>query len=127
MQTIGKIDKKKYIGISKHIRSGIVVLTDNQREHIIKRRGKPFFDLYSPFFGEIAEDPDFVFEDKAHDNTAIASKTISLDGKNIHLVIRLAVEGEEEGLENSIITVIMENDRRYQQRLRNNTPLYKRE
>lgn len=127
MQTIGKIDKGKYIGISKHIRSDIVVLTDNQREHIIKRRGKQFFDLYSPFFREIAEDPDFVFADRAHEHTAIASKTVSLDGKNIHLIIRLAVEGEKEDLENSIITVIVENDRRYQQRLRNNIPLYKKE
>ena len=33
----------------------------------------------------------------------------------------------DEGKENSIITAIAENDKRYAQRLRNNKPLYKRE
>ena len=50
-----------------------------------------------------------------------------MDGKNINLVVRLAAAGDTEGLESSIITAIVENDRRYRQRLRNNIPLYKRE
>lgn len=127
MQTIGKLDKKKYCGVSSEIRSDKVILTDHQKEHIINRRGRDFFDRYSPFFQEIAEDPDYIFKDKAHHHTAIASKTISLDGRNINLVIRLAVAGDDAGLENSIITAIAENERRYQQRLRNNLALYKRE
>ena len=57
----------------------------------------------------------------------MVAKTLEMDGTNIHLVIRLAVETDEEGMENSIITAIVENEKRYNQRLRNNTPLYKRE
>ena len=113
--------------IRAYRRSGVVVLTDNQREHIIARRGQLFYDCYSPFFREAAEDPDYIFRDKAHENTAIASKTISSGGKHINLVIRLAVAGDREGLENSIITAIIENDRRYRQRLKNNFALYKKE
>ena len=127
MERIGYIDVRKYQGVSPCIRSGVVVLTDNQREHIIARRGQLFYDCYSPFFREAAEDPDYIFRDKAHENTAIASKTISSGGKHINLVIRLAVAGDREGLENSIITAIIENDRRYRQRLKNNFALYKKE
>ncbi|MCD7887477.1 MAG: hypothetical protein LUG44_07660 [Clostridiales bacterium] len=128
MEQIAQIDIEKYAGATiQKIRSNILVLTDNQREHIIKRRGKDFFDRCSPYFQEIAEDPDYIFKDKAHENTVLATKTIVMEGKNVHLVIRLAVEGDERGLENSIITAIVENDKRYQQRLRNNVPLYKKE
>lgn len=127
MEQIAWIDRKKYSVICSCIRSSAVVLTENQREHIIKRRGKEFFDRYSPFFREIAEDPDYIFEDKGHEHTAIASKTIVADGKHINLVIRLALEGDETELENSIITAILESNKRYRQRLRNNIALYKKE
>lgn len=127
MEKIANIDIGKYSLISRNIRSGTVVLTDNQKEHIIKRRGRDFFDRYSPFFSEIVEEPDYIFGDKAHKNTAIVSKTLTIDGQNINLVIRLATADDAEGLENSIITAIGENEKRYRQRLRNNIPLYKRE
>ena len=127
VQIIAALDKEKYSGISTNIRSAIVVLTENQRLHIIERRGQAFYDRYSPYFREIAESPDYIFADKKHANTALVAKTLEMDGTNIHLVIRLAVETDEEGMENSIITAIVENEKRYNQRLRNNTPLYKRE
>lgn len=128
VEIIGKIDKEKYKDIAnKEIRSETLVLTNNQKDHIIKRRGQEFFDKYNGYFQEIAKDPDYIFRDKTSENTAIASKTI-LDGEaNIHLVIKLAVVSDENGLENSIITAIAEGDKRYRQRLRNNLPLYKKE
>ncbi len=127
MQIIGKIDIEKYKNAANgEIRSGVLVLTDNQTEHIIKRRGKEFYDAYRPYFSNIAEDPDYIFLDNSHENTAIASKTIVEAGRNIHIVIRLALVSDEEGLENSIITAIVEGDKRYRQRLRNKIPLYKK-
>ena len=128
VQTVGKIDISKYsLAASQPIRTETVVLTENQKEHIIKRRGQKFFDTYSAYFQEIAEDPDYIFKDNSHENTAIACKTITDGGKNIHLVIRLAVVEDDPGKENSIITAIIEGDKRYKQRLRNNIPLYKKE
>ena len=127
MEKIACIDIKKYSVVAADIRSPVVILTENQKEHIIKRRGKEFFVRCYPYFQEVAEDPDYIFRDKAHPKTAIVSKTISFGGENINLVIRLATADDETGLENSIITAIVENDRRYSQRLRNNIPLYKKE
>ena len=127
MRLIANIDKEIYSCITKDIRSDKVILTNTQKDHIIERRGQDFFDRFSPYFSQIAEDPDYIFRDKKHDNTAIACKTLEDNGKNVHLVIRLAVEGDDAGRENSIITALIESDKRYQQRLRNNSPLYKRE
>lgn len=125
METIAIIQIEKYEKVAAGIRSTRVVLTPKQRQHIIERRGQAFFDSYSVYFQEIAENPDYVFKDRAHANTAIASKTITVEGKHVNLVIRLAVQGED-GKENSIITAIVESDRRYAQRIRNNEALYKR-
>ena len=127
MQTIAHIDTELYACVVKNIRSDRVVLLENQKEHIIKRRGQNFFNKYSCYFQEIAEQPDYIFADKAHPHTAIACKTIETSGKSVNLVIRLAVETDADGLENSIITAIIENNKRFQQRLRNNKLLYKRE
>lgn len=128
VQYITKIDVNKYAAaVEGKIRDSALVLTDNQMEHIINRRGRRFYDKYKPYFATVAEDPDYIFKDKNHPNTAIASKSFSLDGQNVNLVIRLAVDTDDPTLENSLITAILENDKRYAQRLRNNIPLYKKE
>ncbi len=124
---IAKLDAQRYSCVAENIRSGDVILTENRKEHIIERRGKEFYDIYSPYFKEIIENPDYIFKDKKFENTAIASKTISLNSKNISIVVRIAVEGDEPGLKNSVITVMCENEKRYRQRVRNNIILYKRE
>jgi len=41
--------------------------------------------------------------------------------------VKQLFEVEDPSLENSIITAILESDKRYAQRLRNNIPLYKKE
>lgn len=124
---IAKLDVQRYSCVAEHIRSSDVILTEKQKEHIIERRGKEFYDKYSPYFKEIIENPDYIFKDKKYENTAIASKTISLNSKNISVVVRIAVEGDEPWRKSSVITVMRENEKRYRQRVRNNIILYKRE
>ena len=124
---IAKLDVQRYSCVAENIRSSDVILTEKQKEHIIERRGKEFYDKYSPYFKEIIENPDYIFKDKKYENTAIASKTISLNSKNISVVVRIAVEGDEPWRKSSVITVMCENEKRYRQRVRNNIILYKRE
>ena len=124
---IAKLDVQRYSCVAEHIRSSDVILTEKQKEHIIERRGKEFYDKYSPYFKEIIENPDYIFKDKKFENTAIASKTISLNSKKISVVVRIAVEGDEPWRKSSVITVMCENEKRYRQRVRNNIVLYKRE
>ena len=124
---IAKLDVQRYSCVAEHIRSSDVILTEKQKEHIIERRGKEFYDKYSPYFKEIIENPDYIFKDKKFENTAIASKTISLNSKNISVVVRIAVAGDEPMRKSSLSTVMCENEKRYRQRVRNNIILYKRE
>lgn len=125
MHYIGRINRNIYQGITNEkIITDEVIITDNRIQHIIERRGKEFYEQYHKYFCEIIENPDYIFKDKV-ENTVIVSKTITHNGENINLVIRIAVEGDDKKYKNSIITAIKENSKRFSQRLRNNRPIYK--
>lgn len=124
VKVIGTLDKDKFRSITENIRGTEVVLTEKQIAHIIERRGEKFYQEYSNFFSDIIADPDYVFVDTAHENTALACKRVTAKGKSVNLVIRLAVESDKTERKHSIITAIIENDKRFAQRLRNNIPAY---
>ena len=113
MQYIGKIDIKIYQrAVKSKIITDEVIITNNQIQHIIDRRGQEFYDEYSEYFSEIIANPDYVFKDKA-ENTAIASKTFMHNNCSVNWVVRLSVEGENENYKNSILTAIKENEKRF--------------
>lgn len=127
MQIIGKIDISKYqLVTSDLILTDEVVLTIGQKEHIIERRGQEFYDEFSPLFGDIIADPDYIFKDKNNKNTALAAKSFSDNGIFVNIVVRLVIEGDNPDYKHSIITAVKENPKRFAQRLRNNVPIYKK-
>ncbi len=123
MHDVGNIDVTKYSEISDKIISNEVVITDNRIEHIIERRGEEFYEKYSPLFSEILKSPDYIFKDNKI-NTALVCKKVVSDEKYVNLVLRVVIEGEDSNYKNSIITAIGENEKRFNQRLRNNEPIY---
>ena len=125
MHYLGTIDIEKYIKITdKKIITDQVVITDNRIQHIIERRGMEFYDKYAAKFAEIIKDPDYIFKDKLADS-AIVCKTFAVDNDNsVNIVIRLSVEGDDPEHKNSIITAMIENSKRFAQRLRNNKAVY---
>lgn len=125
MNFVGKLDIEMYKCITENITTDEVIITNERIEHIIERRGQKFYDTYSPMFAEIIVNPDYIFKDKMK-NTALVAKTINQNNRSINIVIRLVTENDNPDFKNSIITAMPEGNRRFQQRLRNNTPLYKR-
>ncbi len=124
VHTIGKINKAIYSCITKDIVTDEVIITDERIHHIIKRRGKEFYEKYSKYFSEIIHDPDYIFPDKQ--NAALVCKRITIEEKNINIALRLITSNDPQGYKNSIITVVGESDKRFAQRLRNNEALYKK-
>ena len=125
MHLVGKLDKAVYECIKACIITDEVIITDERIKHIIDRRGQFFYDKYFCEFHNIIRNPDYIFKDK--ENTIMVCKEYFVDGKFVNIVIRLVVSSDNPEYKNSIITVIGENKKRFQQRLRNNEPLYKRE
>lgn len=123
MHYIGKINLDIYRCVSEDIRTDEVIITDTQIAHIVERRGQEFYEKFRGFFGSILADPDYIFRD-SNPNTAIVCKMFSEHGKSINIILRLAVGGDNPAFKNSILTVIGENTKRFEQRLRNNFPVY---
>lgn len=125
MHSVGRIDKNLYKCITEDIRTDEVIITDERIEHIIKRRGQDFYDTYGKEFVNIIQTPDYIFLDK--ENTALVCKEFAKDGKYINVVLKIAVSTDNPEYKNSILTAVCESNKRFQQRLRNNMPLYKKE
>ena len=125
MYSVGRIDKDIFKCVTDDILTDEVIIAEERIEHIVQRRGLEFYDKYGKRFGEIIETPDYIFKDK--ENTALVCKTFLEDGKVINLVLRIVVSRDNPEYKNSIITAVGESIKRFQQRLRNNVPLYKRE
>ena len=124
MHFVGKLNKEIFRCISEEIRTDEVIITENRINHIIERRGEEFYNKYFGMFRKIIEEPDFIFQD--NENTVLVCKRVEEDGKVINLVVRLVLPLDNQEYKNSIITAIGENESRFQRRLRNHIPLYKR-
>lgn len=123
MHHLGKIDVNIYKSISDKIISDEVIITDERIQHIIDRRGRDFYDAYHAYFVEIINEPDYIFRDERK-NSALVCKTFYHQGVSVNLAVRLVVEGDNPQFKNSVITAIKENQKRFEQRLRNNKPIY---
>ena len=125
VHSVGKISKDIYECITEDIITDEVIITDERIAHIIERRGQKFYDTYRDSFADIIRNPDYIFADKK--NTALVCKEFESDDKFVNIVLRIVVSTDNPDYKNSIITAVGENRKRFQQRLRNNTPLYKKE
>lgn len=125
VHSVGKISRDIYECITEDIITDEVIITDERIAHIIERRGQKFYDTYRDSFADIIRNPDYIFADKK--NTALVCKEFESDDKFVNIVLRIVVSTDNSDYKNSIITAVGENRKRFQQRLRNNTPLYKKE
>jgi len=76
-----------------------VVLTENQKQHIIKNRPE-IYERYKDKFNEIVNDPDFILKDPKHEDTALIIKKYD---NNVEIVLKLSTETKDK--KNSIITL----------------------
>jgi DNA-binding transcriptional MerR regulator len=125
VQTIGKIDVEKYRVVSKGIRTDEVVITDERIQHI-KDRHPNDFERYSGYITEIVKNPDYILEANKP-NTAFLLKEFTDADERLQLILRLAVEGDNPGYKNSVITFLKVEEKRYKRYLRTKKILYKSE
>lgn len=117
MQYIGKIDRNKFIEISKDISGEDVILTAKQVEHI-KQRHPNDYERYFKYIKKIVEDPDYIIRD-SKPNTGFLLKTFLDEDKRFQLILRLHTREDVNGYKNSIITFLKINRKKYNQYLRN--------
>lgn len=102
-----------------------VIITDKQLIHI-RERHPDISETVMERLAEIIQEPDYIIAtEKIY--TANVLKRIECNGKSYQLVLRIYTDGDPDGFQNSIITFMSVNEKRYQQYLRNRRILYKRE
>ena len=102
-----------------------VIITDKQLIHI-RERHPDISETVMERLAEIIQEPDYIIAtEKLY--TANVLKRIECNGKSYQLVLQIYTDGDPDGFQNSIITFMSVNEKRYQQYLRNRRILYKRE
>ena len=94
-----------------------VIITDKQLIHI-RERHPDISETVMERLAEIIQEPDYIIAtEKLY--TANVLKRIECNGKSYQLVLRIYTDGDPDGFQNSIITFMSVNEKRYQQYLRN--------
>lgn len=102
-----------------------VIITDKQLEHI-RERHPDISATVMEQLTEIIHAPDYIIEtDMPY--TANILKHLKINGKGYQLVLRIRTDADPEDFQNSVITFMSVNEKRYRQYLRNRKILYKRE
>ena len=125
MLLIGHIDIEKYRGVSPHIRTDEVIITEERIAHIMARHPNDF-ERFAQYLRYIVESPDYILEaNKPH--TAFLLKEFLSEGEKFQVILRLSVEVDAPGYKNSGITFLRGEDKRYRRYLRTKKILYKSE
>ena len=119
------LDPSIYKVITTLITTTQVIITDRQLEHI-RERHPDISETVMEQLEKIISSPDYIIETDMP-NTANILKHLEINGKGYQLILRIKTDSDPAEFQNSIITLMSVNEKRYRQYLRNRRILYKRE
>ena len=122
---ICNLDPNIYKVITTSIVTTQVIITDRQREHI-RERHPDISESVIAQLEKIISSPDYIIETDMP-STANILKHLEINGKGYQLILRIKTDSDPVEFQNSIITLMSVNEKRYRQYLRNRKILYKRE
>ncbi len=98
-----------------------VVVTLERLRHILTKHPQDFELLF--LYGKMCvEDPDLILQDSKHEKTVFMIKR--LRDTNINVILRLALQGEDNNLKNSVMTFYRIRDRNLKKLAVNHKILY---
>ncbi len=124
IRTLGKIEisiLEQEFGV---LQTDEIIVTQERIEHIKKRHPEDY-DLFEEFGASCVHDPDFVVRDEKHLGTVFLVKKFPFT--NLNVVTRLALEADEPGRKNSVMTFYRIRERNLKKLLERNFLLYKKE
>jgi hypothetical protein len=122
---ICNLDPTIYKVITTSIVTTQVIITDRQLEHI-RERHPDISESVIAQLEKIISSPDYIIETDMP-STANILKHLEINGKGYQLILRIKTASDPVEFQNSIITLMSVNEKRYRQYLRNQKILYKRE
>ena len=122
---ICNLDPNIYKVITTSIVTTQVIITDRQLEHI-RERHPDISESVIAQLEKIISSPDYIIETDMP-STANILKHLEINRKGYQLILRIKTDSDPVEFQNSIITLMSVNEKRYRQYLRNRKILYKRE
>ena len=122
---ICNLDPNIYKVITTSIVTTQVIITDRQLEHI-RERHPDISESVIAQLEKIISSPDYIIETDMP-STANILKHLEINGKGYQLILRIKTDSDPVEFQNSIITLMSVNEKRYRQYLRNRKILYKSE
>lgn len=119
---LGKI-KKEVMIIEKEfgkIQTDEIIVTNEREEHI-KVRHPEDYELFIKYGAETAHDPDIIIKDGKNEGTVFMIRKLS--NTNLNVVVRVALETDEEGLKNSVMTFYRIRERNLRKMVEKNSSL----
>lgn len=120
-----KISKEIYSCISNNVITDRVIITEERIEH--SNMHDRAYDKYAHFIPNALADPDYIFEDVKHPNTAMVIKGITdSNGDHLQIILRMKIQSDLDEYENSIISCWNISQNRLENYKRNRKILYKK-
>lgn len=108
------------------------IIVTNERENHIKARHPEDYELFQKYGSETVNNPDFIIRDGKNQGTVFMVR--KLPDTNLNVVVRVALDTDEEGLKNSVMTFYRIRERNLKKLIEKNSiligkdsVLYKRE
>lgn len=123
-RTLGKLKTDYLEKRFGKLQTNELIIMDERLEHIRERHPEDAA-LFEQYGAEAALDPDQVLVDEKHAGTVFMVK--HLPGTNLNVVTRLALDIDDTGRKNSIMTFYRIRDRNLQKLINKSEVLYSKE
>ena len=124
LRVLGRIDKRVFEVEFGTLQTAEVIVTEERIRHICERHPQDI-DLFEVYGGKIIEEPDIIIKDMRNEGTVFMVR--HLPDCNINVVVRLALETEDEDLMNSVMTFYRIRTKNLVKLLRKNKEIYRKE
>ena len=106
------------------IQTDKIIVTNERLSHIQERHPQDY-ELFERYGQNSVENPDYIIRDMKHKGTVFMVK--KLPDTNLNVVVRVALETDKEGLQNSVMTFYRIRERNLKKMIGKNGLLYKKE
>lgn len=124
IKSLGKLNIVLLEKVFGKIQTDEIIVTSERVAHIQERHPQDF-ELFVKYGANSVQNPDYVIRDIKRDGTVFMVK--KLPDTNLNIVVRVALDTDQEGLKNSVMTFYRIRERNLRKLIEKNGLLYKKE
>ena len=124
IKQLGTIDISLLSETFGNIQTSEIIITNERLQHIYKRHPEDY-NLFKEYGQSSVQNPDIIIKYEKNQGTIFMVK--KLPDTNLNVVVRVVLETDEIGWENSVMTFYRIREKNLKKLIKKNTLLYKKE